>query len=279
MTQNELLDAIAKMGTPQPGVPQVPTPELVALWVRWVRGMRQLKQSTLADFANVSLSTVERVERAERVNKENLDRIAVALGFKPGYFTTPRLPVSTEDVVETWGNLESVRVRPLCNQNAVRQIANCHGFLLYPANVDKAHEDCVSELGEWLQALSFLIGSSSMADVREGRKRKIYEGVLGCVRQLRHRDLCVLGGVMDAPQPGIPEWRVAIITITSREADPGALKRRHILVDRRCAEPEVYWPCNDPDALVFEFAKAIGTSAIIGEGVVYGEKRRASSPR
>ncbi|MFB9985857.1 hypothetical protein ACFSOZ_17440 [Mesorhizobium newzealandense] len=40
--------------------------------------------------------------------------------------------------------------------------------------------------------------------------------------------------VMQAPQPGLSGWKVAIISATPRLTDPGAPKRRHVLVDRCC---------------------------------------------
>ena len=51
--------------------------------------------------------------------------------------------------------------------------------------------------------------------------------------ELERRGLTVLSGVMAAPQDGVPDWKVAVISITPKTADPGAVKRRHIMVDRR----------------------------------------------
>jgi hypothetical protein len=45
--------------------------------------------------------------------------------------------------------------------------------------------------------------------------------------------LTVLSGVMNAPQEGIPDWKVAVVSVTPKLSDPGALKRKHVLVDRR----------------------------------------------
>jgi hypothetical protein len=53
------------------------------------------------------------------------------------------------------------------------------------------------------------------------------------VAELERRGLTVLSGVMAAPQDGVPDWKVAVISITPKTADPGAVKRRHIMVDRR----------------------------------------------
>jgi hypothetical protein len=43
----------------------------------------------------------------------------------------------------------------------------------------------------------------------------------------------VLSGVMPAPQDRLPDWKVAVVSITPRLTDPGAAKRRHLMVDRR----------------------------------------------
>jgi hypothetical protein len=53
------------------------------------------------------------------------------------------------------------------------------------------------------------------------------------VKELEREGLTVLFGAMNAPQVGIPEWRVAIVSITMKVRDPGAFKRRYVFVDRR----------------------------------------------
>ena len=247
MTVDEILDAILKMDATPPDQPRSPPAELLAFFVRWERHLHQWKQRTLADFACVSLSTVERVERAEKVSDECLDRIAVALGHDRGYLTTPRLPMGQEkaitEFVEKFGELAPVPVRRLSTQSQVRQFGNCHGCLIHRSEVGVIHDDLVSELAEWLDLASFVIGCSDMfAPSRESRRRKLYANILGCVRRLEESGLNVLGGVLDAPQPGIPDWKVAVMAITPKRTDPGAGKRRHVLVDRRSIEPPANWP-------------------------------------
>jgi hypothetical protein len=53
------------------------------------------------------------------------------------------------------------------------------------------------------------------------------------VTELERRGLTVLSGVMSAPQDGMPDWKVAVISITPKLTDPGAVKRRHLMVDHR----------------------------------------------
>ncbi|MGC2223580.1 MAG: helix-turn-helix transcriptional regulator [Methylocella sp.] len=55
-------------------------------------------------------------------------------------------------------------------------------------------------------------------------------------RQVREAASCralVLSGVVNTPQEGIPDWKVAVISVTPRFSDPGASKRRLIFVDHR----------------------------------------------
>lgn len=117
MNPKELIDRIASM----------PPIEVVAMVVRMARGLRQWKQETLADFARVSLTTVERIERAEPVSADSLDRVAQALGYDPGAFTAPRVPIPREEaaaqMIDQLGNLQQVKVRPFETHRQVRMVA------------------------------------------------------------------------------------------------------------------------------------------------------------
>jgi transcriptional regulator with XRE-family HTH domain len=246
VTFDEILDAINKSGWPEPGEEQVPSPEIIAFFVRYVRDLRQWKKHTLASFAGVSLSTVERVERAETVSDDCLDRIAVGLGYDKGYFTKPRVALSpgatAEKIEETWGNLIVVPVRRLSTQRAIRQLGRCHGFLLHRPGVVDAIDDLIQELAEWLDLASFILGSpDDLAPPTEGRRRELYADILDCVLRIEQHGLYVLGGIMDAPQLGIDDWKVAVVSITPKRDDPGAPKRRALYVDRRCAELPASW--------------------------------------
>lgn len=247
MTFNEIVEAIIKMDEPSPDELRPPPRELIAFFVRWERQLRNWKQRSLADFANVSLSTVERVERAEKVSDVSLDRVALALGHEPGYLTSVRFPLGRENgiakLVETFGEMEIVPVRRVSTESQIRRFAQCHGCLIYRPEGDERYDVLISELWEWFDLGSFIIGSCDLFEPSQGtRRREFYAHVLGCVRRLDESGLNVLGGVMHAPQVGIPDWKVAIISITQKRTDPGALKRRHILVDRRCVEAPANWP-------------------------------------
>lgn len=63
--------------------------------------------------------------------------------------------------------------------------------------------------------------------------------------ELERRGLTVLSGVMGAPQPGMPDWKVAMVSGTPRLTDPGAPNRRHVMVDRRTVAVTPGWLTDD----------------------------------
>lgn len=253
MKTHEILERIQTMSrTPVEGVVSPPV-ELVAMVVRWGRHLRQWKVSTLADYARVSLSTVERVERADAVSPKAMDSIAQALGYPSGAFTTPRLPLEPgqtgEALLDHLGHLEPVAVVPMRTQKSVRDAARCSAFIIHKPDVPEMFDGEIAELAQWLDfagfALSDLVEVPSTA--RRGR-RELYGDILNHVAGLEKRGLTVLSGVMPAPQPGLPDWSVAILSITPRLTDPGAAKRRHIMVDRRAVALPVLFPASDEAA-------------------------------
>ena len=215
----------------------VPPLELVAITVRFTRKMRQLKLSSLAHMADVSVSTIERVERAEKVSDEALDKIAVAFGLEPGYYSAPRRRLSTEEAGtqarQQYSHLVEVDVRPLRTQAQVREIGRCHSFLVNRSGLDAEFDDDIAGLVEWLQIASPILDTEG----EEGGRRELYRSILEAATNLeRNLAATVLVGSMAAPQPDLPDWTVAIISITPKNIDPGAPKRRFVLVDRRCTQ-------------------------------------------
>ncbi|MGR9373873.1 helix-turn-helix domain-containing protein [Rhizobium leguminosarum] len=238
MNVQELLHKVAQSTDKRVDVPTAPPIELVALIVRWARQLRDWKVSTLANFATVSVSTVERVERGERVSDEALDRIALALGYEKGTFFEPRLPIGpdavAEQMVETYGHLVAVDVAPMKTQRAVREAAHCQAFLVHSPGVPDTYDQDIATLTEWLDFASFALTSD--IDIQGGEdvsRRDLYNDILKCVGELERRGLTVLSGVMPAPQPGLPDWTVAVLSITPKLTDPGAVKRKQVFVDSR----------------------------------------------
>ncbi len=238
MNVQELLHRVAQSADKRVDVPTSPPIELVALIVRWARDLRQWKVSTLADFATVSVSTVERIERGERVGEEALDRIALALGYEKGAFHEPRMPIGPEAVaeqmVETYAHLEAVDVVPMKTHRAVREVAQCQAFLVHSPGVPDTYDQNIAALTEWLDFASFALSDSIEIEGGEDiPRRQLYNDILACVAELERRGLTVLSGVMPAPQPGLPDWTVAVLSITPKLTDPGAAKRKQVFVDRR----------------------------------------------
>lgn len=238
MSIQEILDRLANLPEGPSHIPEVPPPELIGFYVRFVRGLRQLKRSTLADFAGVSISTIERVERGEKVSDEALDRIARGLGRERGYFTAPRCRLepeqATASLVETLGEMEAVAVARMNTHRQVREAANCHAFLIHRPDVSEEHDADLANLAEWLGLACFILSTEGESKSRSERgRRDLYNDILGCVHEIEKHGLTVLSGVMEAPQEGIPDWKVAIISVTPKFSDPGALKRRHVFVDQR----------------------------------------------
>jgi transcriptional regulator with XRE-family HTH domain len=241
MKSKEIIERLAAMPPRPPGVPAVPPIELVAMVTRMGRSLRQWKKETLADFACVSLSTIERVERAEPVGVESLDRVALALGYEKGAFTAARIPIPREqaaaEFVEEMGNLEAVPVRPFLTHRQVRMVAGTQAFLIHRPELGPAYDADVEALTEWIDLVSWVMGPHSIGGGEFNRRRDLCGNVLASVSELRRRGVTVLVGVMEAPIPGIPDWKVAIISLTPRLSDPGATNRRTILVDRRLVQP------------------------------------------
>jgi hypothetical protein len=102
---------------------------------------------------------------------------------------------------------------------------------MHRPDVPKVYDADLANLAEWLDLASFNCGVRALSASERG-KRDLYNDILGCIREIEKRGLTVLSGVMNAPQEGIPDWKVAVISVTSKLSDPGALKRRHVLVDR-----------------------------------------------
>ncbi len=235
-TQN-LFERLAHLPDPPPDVPRVPPVELVAFVVRWSRGLRNWKQSTLADIAGVSVSSIERVERGEKVSDEVLDKVAEGFGHEAGYFTNPRLRLGADEaaahLADTYGHMEAVAVGPLKTHRAIREIAQCQAYLLHRPDVPESYDGEIANLGEWFGLASFVLSfpEARLSPSDRGR-RDLYNDILASVQELEQKGFTVLSGVMDVLQDDM-DWKVAIISVTPKESDPGALKRQHVMVDRR----------------------------------------------
>lgn len=242
MSKQHILDQISTdfLKTRRTKKPITPSREIVAFVVRSSRRLRQWKKLTLASFAAVSLSTVERVERAEKVSNASLQRIAVALGCEHGAFTEPRVPRTDEEVkqelADTYGNLIAVKVEPFCKQRQVRELATCQAILIEHNKLSDVNMDDIVELQEWLDLASYVRNTPARGEDSRIHLRKFYCHILEAVQRFQKRGVTVLAGVMDAPQHGLSEWKVAIVWLCPKLTDPGAINRRYVFVDKRCVE-------------------------------------------
>jgi len=222
-------------------VPTPPPLETVAYFVRACRTLRNWKVSTLADFATVSVSTVERVERAQKVSEEALDKIAAALGRERGAFYTPRIPLGPEKafeaLVEAYGHMEEVAVAPMNTHRAIREAAKCGGILVHSPEVPEVYDDDISTLREWIDLASFVLCEEIESADEEPSRRKLYNDILDFVAEMERKGLTVLSGVMTSKEPNHNGHKVAIISVTPKLNDPGAIKRTSIFVDSRIIAP------------------------------------------
>lgn len=244
MTTQDLLNRIAALPDRPRDRPTAPPVEVIAFMVAWHRRLRDWKQSTLADFAGVSISTIQRLERGEMIGSEALDKIAAALGYRPGEFAKPRLPLTREQVAssvtKTLADLVSVPVRRLRSQRAVRELLRCQSVIVHRPEVPKELDTEIKTLQDWLS-----VGSSLLSDPidheMEGvvRRRDLYRKILAQVADIERQGMTVLSGAIAMSEMPVPNWSVAVISVTPKSADPAAMKRRHLMVDRKIFEPTV----------------------------------------
>jgi hypothetical protein len=106
--------------------------------------------------------------------------------------------------------------------------------------VPGTYDQNIAALTEWLDFASFALSNNIEIEGAEDiPRRQLHNDILAWVAELERRGLTVLSGVMPAPQPGFPDWTVAVLSITPKLTDPGAAKRKQVFVDmRHVAMPE-----------------------------------------
>lgn len=240
-----LYDRIAALPRPEPGVAEPPPPELIAFNVTVTRRMRGWKQSALAQLAGVSLSSVERVERGERVSDSVLERIGAIFGFEPGYYTSPRAPRTeaemAEDARETYPHMLFVEVKPLRTQADLRTLSACHAVVATGPDLRPDDADLAASLIEWIDLLGFVRSDfAPEPGSDEGGRRELYADIFYHLLTIRRAGYDVIHGVAEVPGPdgadGAP-WKVGVVYLALRAKDPGALKRKILLMDRRELTP------------------------------------------
>jgi hypothetical protein len=134
-------------------------------------------------------------------------------------------------LADTYGHLEMVAVAPLKTHRAIREIAQTGACLFHRPDVLASYDWAIANLGEWFDLVSFMM--SFPEDPSKPGRRDLYNDILASVQELEREGYTVLSGIMDAPQEILPDWNVAIISVTPKQRDPGALKRQYVWVDRR----------------------------------------------
>lgn len=116
-------------------------------------------------------------------------------------------------------------------------VAASQAFLIHRADLGPAYDAQVEGLTEWMDFASMVMGPHAIDNGEPDRRRERCNDVLAAASEFRRRGVTVLVGVMDGARPGLPDWKVAIITLTPGLSNPGAPKRRTILVDKRSVQP------------------------------------------
>lgn len=228
------------------GIAARPESRFTGQFVRFQRQMWGWKKETLASFADVSLSTIERIERGDRVGDDCLDRVAVALGYKRGDFTEPRVPLAGDEAVaflerclKPFEGHRWIDVEPVCKQRQIAAFADCHLYLIDGGRLNINVSDELAALWEEIDFIAFVRDDTfvkrSKREARRIERRRLYNTVLGRIREIECLAHAIaLGGTYEAEtdHPLLPEAQVAVIGFFPKQTDPGAIKRRQLLAPK-----------------------------------------------
>jgi hypothetical protein len=127
-------------------------------------------------------------ERGEPVAPESLDRIAEALGYSAGDFTSPRCRISSKEAAtkfeDTYGSMELVKVAPLHTQRQVRAAVHCHAYFPHCPELPEEFQDQVKGLVEWLDFTAFELSDFKAPSDETMHRRKLYNEILAYVRSM-----------------------------------------------------------------------------------------------
>jgi transcriptional regulator with XRE-family HTH domain len=223
-----------------------PSHESVAQMVRANRRLRGWKVAVLAEMAAVSISTVERVERGEVGNHDTLDSIAQALGFEPGDFWRPRRTRTPEETLAaTRHHLQGQQIVP-CRvfttvSDAAAVIAAVATYVVVQgtSEADTKTNELVTLLRETFGLMS--LATSDMLEPRlRIRPRQAQREVLAAVEAIARRGYTPLLATYEAQIPW-GKGAVAAISFHPRITDPGASKRRELIVPAAIAQGDIDW--------------------------------------
>ncbi len=237
------LDHLEQMA--RDGIPGVPPPNFLAAFVRFQRDLRQWKQEALAHFARVSLSTVQRIERGMPASPASLHRVAMALGYEPGDFTEPRVPLSREECatqLNEWlarfEGLQPVPVRPLRTMIQVANLLRAETLILHGEQLGKSHQDDLADLRGVMDCFAFVLDEKIKIKGERLRRRQIYQSVMEAIQRIEKRGRATtLVGIYAAETDcrWLPKATVGLLAFFSKATDPGAVKRPVLLAPKRIA--------------------------------------------
>lgn len=136
------------------------------------------------------------------------------------------------------GALVPVEVARITTQPQVRALVGAHGLLINAPDCEAIRDD-IAGLAEWLDLGSYLFSTLLPPDPKElaGRRREFYRDVLAAVRAIEAQGYTVLAGQLSDEVDGMSDWRITLVSITSKSTDPAASRRKIMLIDKRHWEP------------------------------------------
>jgi transcriptional regulator with XRE-family HTH domain len=240
---------------------QPPPPEFLAEFVRITRRITGWKQAALAFRAGVSVSTVQRVERGETVSPEILEKIGQALGQEPGAMTTPRRPLTDDEVGAAiaqkyaWlSTMTQVDVGPLRTHRQLRALS-ISVLCMTDDDLPPEAADELAGFREWLDLMSF-IRAEADGFIGGGDKvpklRRIADDVLAAAHNIErvHKAVCLVGTYVPEHQVASMQGaEVGLVAFRSRINDPAAAGRRFLLAPRAIDMAEALRKAFDEDGL------------------------------
>ena len=185
----------------------------------------------------------EREAIATDMNPRRPSRAVLALiirfsrGLRVWKAQTERIPLSAEEVersmAEDWPHRVVVEVATLTKERQLRELAQCHAVLKLGQGHSVEAAETLDQLAEWIELIAFVRNDDVVVPNEPKRLRDLYRGAFECVERLRQQGMALVVGAWKEPMPKISDFTTGVLAISPRAIDPGASKRRIIVLDRR----------------------------------------------